>query len=320
VTYISIDDLVSYARVEPLNYADNRGIELTLTKNRGQWLRGFINYTYLVRKGGDFGFGQIDENRRAQAEYANSPAALSSFKPIPEPFVRFNVELLLPPSLGPEVGGFRPFGDWRINFLGEWRKGAPSTWDGGFFNINSPGQDLRISYNVNWKDYRMLDLRLSKNVGTAIGRAQLFVDITNVLNLKQLYYRNGNIFAGTDDERDYMRSLHLPDDIFIEEFNPGYAWVPGDDKPGDFRKPGVAFDPIFVDENVQDGVPSLVEDALYYDLATSSYVTNSGGTWSPADESRVRQVLDDKAYIDMPNNLRQFLNPRNVFFGVRLSF
>jgi hypothetical protein len=32
-------------------------------------------------------------------------------------------------------------------------------------------------------------------------------------------------------------------------------------------------------------------------------------------------VLDDKAYIDMPNfDSINFLEPRNIFFGVRLSF
>jgi len=32
-------------------------------------------------------------------------------------------------------------------------------------------------------------------------------------------------------------------------------------------------------------------------------------------------VLEDKAYIDMPNEAdRTFLNPRSVMFGMRISF
>ncbi|MEZ4701905.1 MAG: TonB-dependent receptor [Rhodothermales bacterium] len=338
VTYISLDDLVNYSRVEPLNFADNRGFEITLSKNRGRWLRGFINYSYLVKKGGNFGYGQIDENRRAFQEYINSPSSLSSSTPVPEPFARVNLEFLLPANVSQNETVNALLGDWRINLLGDWRTGAPSTWDGGLnVNVNGPGQDLRIAYNVNWRDYKMLDLRLAKNIGTSFGRAQLFVDITNVLNLKQMYYRNGNIFVGTDDARDYMRSLHLDGSIFDpivtcstgadegncaynEKQNLPYLWVPGNDKPGDFRKNGVAFDPIFVDANVQDGVTESYEGALYYDVATASYMTLQNGTFVPADENRVKQVLDDKAYIDMPNNLRLFLNPRNVYFGVRLSF
>jgi len=45
------------------------------------------------------------------------------------------------------------------------------------------------------------------------------------------------------------------------------------------------------------------------------------GTWQVVDRSRLQKVLDDKAYIDMPNlTTFTFLNPRNIFYGVRLSF
>jgi len=322
VSYISLDDLVNYSRTEPLNYGDNRGFEVTLTKNRGAWVRGFVNFTYLVRKGGNFGYGQIDENRRAFREYTNSPAALSEFKPVPEPFGRVNLEVLVPRNLGPQVAGGYPLGDWRINFLGEWRQGAPSTWDGDSFSINGTGRDPRIAYNVNWKDYYALDLRLSKNFQTAIGRAQFFVDVTNVFNIKRMYWRNANIYEGTDDARDYFRSLHLPDDIFseVEGYNPGYSWVPGDDTPGDYRDPDVAYDPIFAVPDLAS-VSEIQDGVLYYDVSQGNYMTHNNGAWSPADQGRVDQVLEDKAYIDMPNeSYLLFLNPRDVFFGLRLSF
>ena len=44
-----------------------------------------------------------------------------------------------------------------------------------------------------------------------------------------------------------MWSLHLPGDIYNDlndQTALPYVWVPGDDKPGDFREPGVAFQPI----------------------------------------------------------------------------
>ncbi len=337
VTYIDLTNQVNYARVEPLNYADNRGFEITLTKNRGRWIRGFINYSYLVKKSGDFGFGTIYENRRLLVEAANSPEAVSSSKPVPEPFARINLEFLLPADFGPQMGRMRPLGDWRINFLGDWRTGAPSTWNGGLnLIVNGAGRDLRIAYNVNWRDYKMLDMRLSKNFNTSIGRAQFFVDITNVLNLKQLYYRNGNIFAGTDDERDYMRSLHLPGGIFDnvvtcsngakngdcsfeQKQNLPYLWVPGKDQPGDFRKRGVAFQPV---EAVNDltAITNPSTEIWYWSKVSGSYNIWTGSNWETVSDDNVQKLHDDKAYIDMPNNLRQFLNPRNVFFGVRLSF
>ena len=47
----------------------------------------------------------------------------------------------------------------------------------------------------------------------------------------------------------------------------------------------------------------------------------SNNQWVPEDQSRVGKVLDDKAYIDMPNlNYYTFLDPRNVFWGLRIWF
>ena len=45
VTYRSLGSVVQYATPEPWNYRDVRGAEITLTKMRGKWIRGFVNYT-----------------------------------------------------------------------------------------------------------------------------------------------------------------------------------------------------------------------------------------------------------------------------------
>ncbi|ARA93136.1 hypothetical protein AWN76_008170 [Rhodothermaceae bacterium RA] len=328
VTYISVDELVNYARQEPLGWADNRGFEITLEKNRGDWIRGFINYTYLSRKDGRFGYGTIHQNRRRFIETINDPNSLQQNARVPEPYANMNLELRFPKDFGPSVAGAKVLGDWRLNLLGEWRSGAPSSWDigGNTFTLRGAGNDRRIAYNVKWKDYWMFDMRLSKNFNTSIGNAQFYIDIENVFNIRQLYWRGGRIFNGDNDMRDYFRSLHLPapEELYAglpeESLNPGYNWVPGKDQPGDYRKPGVAFDPIYAVQEI-GGVTSPIEGALYYDLSQGRYMTYTGGSWGPADERRVDQVLEDKAYIDMPNNyVMGFLNPRNVFFGFRLSF
>lgn len=326
VTYISTDGLVNYTRQEPLGYGDNRGFEVTLQKDRGDWIRGFINYTYLSSKNGGFGYDQINENRREFEQFVNGPNALEQNERVPEPYANMNLELRFPQSFGPNVAGIHPLANWRLALLGEWRSGAPSTWDGTNFSLRGTGNNREISYNVAWKDYWMFDLRLSKAFGTRIGQAQFFVDLTNVFDLRQMYWRRGMIFQGANDNRDYFRSLHLPsaDELFDgdETHNPGYTWVPGDDRPGDYRKPDAAFDPIYAAENLApETVPAPIAGALYYDLSSDRYMTYSNGNWSEADANRVDQVLDDKAYIDMPNNhVVSFLNPRNVYFGFRLSF
>ncbi|MBK6681180.1 MAG: hypothetical protein IPG53_14745 [Ignavibacteriales bacterium] len=48
VGYISQDNPVSYSVPEPNMYCHICGFEVTLTKNRGEWITGFVNYTYMV--------------------------------------------------------------------------------------------------------------------------------------------------------------------------------------------------------------------------------------------------------------------------------
>lgn len=316
VSFISLDDLVDYDTSLPWNYGDVRGVEVTVTKNRGDWIRGFVNYTYMVRKTGNFGFSQFDENRTAQNNFVISTTEHYTSKPIPEPYARFNIEVLLPETLGPEVSeGFHPLGDWRINFLGEWRKGQAMTWDGNNLSATAGSGPREFQGNVRYRDYYMLDMRLSKNFATRFGRAQFFVDLTNVLNIRHLYLSDNAIFNDSNtDLRDYMQSLHIPQDA-IPDSPDGFLY--GDDQPGDFRKPGVAYVPI-----IQGDLPgSGDERPLYYVPAEGQFYQWNGSSFVTADQGTVNQVLDDKAYVNMPNRtFATFLYPRNVYFGLRLSF
>ena len=168
-------------------------------------------------------------------------------KPIPEPFARFNIEFLVPKDFGPAMGNTYLFGDWRINFLGEWRKGQAFTWNGQTLSASSNTSAQReLQGNVRWQDFTNLDLRLSKNFSTSVGNAQFFIDITNVLNLRHMYVSQRRLdsspFEGSNDIIQYMESLRLPLDTFPDS-DPNTDLY-GNDNPGDFRKPGVVYVPI----------------------------------------------------------------------------
>ena len=317
VNYIGVDDVVDYQTSLPWNYADTRGFEVTLTKSRGDFIRGFLNYTFMVRKTGNFGFSQFDENRTAQNQFLIRTQEHYSSKPIPEPFARFNIEFLLPKTLGPQVGENHPLGDWRVTFLGEWRKGQAFTWNGETLTSSADISTTRdLQGNVRWRDFYNLDMRLSKNFNTRIGSAQFFVDFRNVLNIRNMY-RN-SLFVGNNDEMNYMESLMLPFGTLSDDERGKDLY--GNDQPGDFRKPGVAYVPIIIGELPESATS---EHPLYYVPGEDQYYQwNAGsGTFAIANQGRVNQVIDDKAYINMPNQTYfTFLNPRNVFFGIRLSF
>jgi len=69
VQYISSNGLVDYHVYEPNSYEDIRGFELTLNKNRGDWFRGFINYTYMVSTYGYFGYSEYNQSSAAQRKH-----------------------------------------------------------------------------------------------------------------------------------------------------------------------------------------------------------------------------------------------------------
>lgn len=318
VTYTSIDGEVNYQISKPFNYADIRGAEITLTKNRGSWIRGFINYTYMARKSGNFGFSNVFESLVEMQQYMLTATDHYQNKPVPEPYARFNIEILIPRQFGPEVIDLHPLSNWRVNLLGEWRRGQPLTWTGQQRNLVEGRSPVRgLQNNVRWRDFYNLDLRLSKSFDAGFGRAQFFVDVTNVLNLRRL--NRYGIFMSDLDEESYLKSLHLPEDTFEDlEGGDPYLFIPGSDKPGDFRREGIEFVPI----EVVSGLPESGQSRpLYYNVDDQLYYQWDDGAFRQADERFVEQVLDDKAYIDMPNNTSYlFLNPRNVFFGIRLSF
>ncbi|MDZ7822319.1 MAG: hypothetical protein U5N26_11260 [Candidatus Marinimicrobia bacterium] len=104
-------------------------------------------------------------------------------------------------------------------------------------------------------------------------------------------------------------SLHFP----AEVGDPlDYGNIPGDDQPGVYREQDVEYVPT---ESVED-VASFSrgrEGTLYYNDADGDYYVFESGTFAEEDDAVVDQVLEDKAYIDMPAyDALTFLNPRNI--------
>ena len=313
VRYTSLDGRVDYQRFEPLNYEDIRGVELTLRKNQGRFVRGFANFTYMAVKRGNFGFNRMFENRLEQREFERESRAHYQAKPVPQPYARFNVEFLAPPEFGPSLGGIHVLGDWRLSFLGQWREGNAFTWSG---ETTIEG----LQNNVRWSDYYMVDMRLGKNFETGVGGAQFFVDVSNVFNIRHLRRRGNFVGEGGRDWQNYMKSLHLPEDLWGEREVKPYPYITGDDEPGDYREPGVEFQPIEIVSTIAD-VRTPNTHPLYYEQSSDSYKQWVDGSWQDADQELVDRTLETKAYINMPNmRFLNFLNPRQVRFGVRLSF
>lgn len=313
VQFQTFDGTVNYQRTLPDNYRDVRGFEISLNKRPGSWWAGFINYTYMVTTFGNFGFSQYTNNPTVQREYERTFRGHYQQRPVPEPYARMNLDFYTPPNFGPQFAGIDWFGNWRLSLLGVWESGFYFTWTG---EAPVPG----ISNNMQWRDYYNFDLRLTKNFQVMGASVQFFVDMTNVFNLKHMTanrFYPGYGFVDGDDFNRYMKSLHHPERV--GRHIAGHVNIPGNDRPGDYRRSGVDFHPMEGVVNLSD-VRDPHPRPIYYEQSSGRYFQWRNGEWTPADPELLSYVLDNRAYIEMPNmEFLTFLNPRNIFFGLRVS-
>jgi outer membrane receptor protein involved in Fe transport len=315
VNYYGIAD-VTYSKTTSNGYSDIRGVELTLKKPMGTWWNGFANYTYQSTKNGRFASDRVYEDPSQQIKYDNSTQNVRQERYTPQPYARVNLAFFTPPDYGPRFGKIKPLNDWLLNVLFDWQKGASITWN--------PLNAEEIRNNVVSTDMHNLTLRLSKKFVWRPMDIYVFVDVGNTLNSKFLsYYGNINSFSDSQDEIDYMNSLHLPK-------NPGYNNIVGDDKYGDYRKDGVDYQPIEKQAIIANLIKGQIDpSAIYYgryDAGSTKQtywqnLSGNPGDWQEVSSSRMDKIKKDKAYIDMPNETSfWFLNPRQIFFGFRVTF
>jgi hypothetical protein len=327
-----ISDAMIYTIAMPNNYNDVRGLELTLSRVRGNWIRGFLNYTYMDFSSGNFGITGVIQNPLDENEYYSITQDHYQTKPVAQPYARLNLEFFLP-----EQNGLRLLSDLHIDLLSQWRAGKVFTWSGPILDQVDDKNGVQyiphptIKNNLRTKDFYSLDLRFSKSFETRFGEVQLFIDVTNPLNLKFMYFEHPFITTGENplsDYNDYMASLHLPLSAFddVEFYDYPYMFIPGKDQPGDYPQSDTEFVPINIVRGDYLLPPAVVMDSrdpneLYYVYNSATYKQFINNEWQNADPGFVKDVLDKKKYINMPDNIQTaFLNPRGLKLGIRISF
>ena len=325
------EDMI-YTLAVPNNYNDVRGFEFTLSKIKGRILRGFFNYTHMDFSSGNFGITGIIQNPIDENEYSNITQDHYQTKSIAQPYARANIELHVP-----NKSQFDILSSLHIDLLAQWRAGKVFTWSGPIIDEIDDKNGIQytphptIKNNMRTKDFYTLDLRLSKKFDTSFGSVKLFLDITNPLNFKFMYFEHPFIISGENpvsDYNDYMASLHLSNSAFndAQSYELPYMFISGNDIPGDYPKDNVQYVPIhIVRGNYLLPPPSIMESKdrkeLYYIYNNSTYMQFIDGEWQIADPAFLQEVLENKAYINMPDNIESaFLNPLGFKIGVRISF
>jgi len=301
--YTAISGIV-YQRTTSNDYEDIRGVELTLRKMTGRWWTFFGNYTYQVTTRGHFGRDQIYENPSEQKRYDEATVNLYQERPSPNPYARFNLSLTTPMDYGPKLANINILGGYSMNVLFTWRAGGYRTYN----PLNASG----IRNNVQDTDYFNTVLRFGKTFQFNKLRIQAFVDINNLFNYKRMSLAN---FGGKNDDGVlYWQSLHLPE-------SDAYDNIPGDDRYGSYRKEGVDYQPMEGRGIINYDTFVGESGVIYYDKSNQKYVEYVEEAWVEVEQGRLDRILEDKAYIDMPNqDSFTFLSPRQIFIGLRVSF
>ena len=302
--FISADASMNYFKAANSSYEDIRGFELTLQKRTGRWWSAFANYTYQVSTAGHFGSAIMYEDPAEQLQYDRETQNLYQERPMPEPYARAHLSLHTPTDFGPAFLSGKPLAGWTATVIGNWRDGGWYTWN--------PNVIRAVAQNVRIRNFYNLTLRLNKSFSMGRFKLTFFAEIDNLLNTKRL---SGAGFDDADDEREYLESLHLPE-------SNAYNNIAGNDRVGQYRDNDVVFRPIVQVGNLEN-ISDPVERAVYYQTSDSRYTQydTETGTFVDLPDRELNQILDDKAYIDMPNQTSfNFLNPRQIFFGIRTSF
>jgi len=304
VRYISTDGKVNYRKLTANAYEDIRGIEIELSKLYGKYVTGNVNFEYRVGTSGYFGVLYHYENPADQREYERQNPYQTKPRPIPR--VKSNITFHVPSDFGPEIFGSKIFGGWNFTFL--------TWWTGGYWFTWNPKNLPRVQYNIRRTDYFNVDLKIAKTFRIKNASIKFFADITNLFNIK---YFSFSSFYDSHDYYYYMYSLHLPEKYYKKL---GYDGIPGNDKPGVYRKAGVKFQPMEYIGSIGPDVKGM-EGVIYYNGEDRDYYIYENDEWKEADDKWVKEVLDNRAYIDMPNqSYFTFLNPRDVFVGMTISF
>ena len=181
-------------------------------------------------------------------------------------------------------------------------------------------------------------------------------DIYNVFNFKHFSTTGwGDSYLTPEIYKQYTESLHFPKKVYDEL---GEKYIAGDDRLGDYRPLNVDYQPMDYVFKISDNFTGdrlmiyLIDqislsqiDQTLIDINnyTVNYIYNDDGTvnlsastiqdfddyvrlnedgiYEKVSKSKIKKILDDKAYIFNPaNEAFMFLSPRDVFFGIRISY
>ncbi|KAA3609883.1 MAG: TonB-dependent receptor [Calditrichaeota bacterium] len=164
--------------------------------------------------------------------------------------------------------------------ISNWHLSLLWKWKSGAYLTESQKKSAALYGDAQWTDFQNTDIRVSKNIRIKTVDLQVYMQIKNVFNNKLMSSAG---FSDRDDYYKYLGSLNFSWETGEEK---------GDDRIGDYRPSNVAYDPLEQNPNND-----------------------------PEIAARNKKRKKNKSYIDNPNiKSFTFLNPRDIWFGLKINF
>jgi|GEM_PF-5001096 len=161
------------------SYWTSKGFEARLSRSNGGFINGFINLSYFLTTYGTTGPTLVRPDDEDLHKNFIAEQATSLGKNTFEPVIRgkAGIYFAVPDKFGPQILSFKPFANWRFNWILKWRQGSRFHWD-------PTGQTDESELNYRWRDYRMVDLKIDRDMTVYNVNVSLYCDIFNIFNIK----------------------------------------------------------------------------------------------------------------------------------------
>ena len=222
VTYYSTSGVLNYKDWSNNEFQDIQGFEINISKNDLSWIKGWVNFNYMLKKKGLTGFKEINQST-SNVFYKDDQDRF-----LPTPSVNANITFRSPDKWGPQLGGVDILGNWNLTLFAKWKAGDYFTFPDGIRFLNN---------NLEWPDYYMVDMKLSKSLKIGGVSTTFYLDISNLFNIKVNLLDKEYAFSSDVDKEEYLKSLHLPEyaDPVFDNIRTDTYYVPGNDQIGDLQ-------------------------------------------------------------------------------------
>lgn len=154
------------------DYGNVKGLEFTVSKRLGRFWGGTVNYTYSVAKGRSSdawgGYGSFTDAKRMNLlDYDQTHT------------VNANLSLRTPGDFGPKFAGIHPLANWQSNLQFAYGSGLP---------YSSYGTNKVNDQRLPWTS--TTDLKLMRQFSLAPIKLDLFIDVFNLFDRKNVNYIN----------------------------------------------------------------------------------------------------------------------------------